>query len=232
MGKSDFIKRIEDELILAAKSSVISSYTAETLEDLCKTWDSHNLDIMISTESPDKIIKLFTDLCNGKTLIPVDFEQDEVENVYDNFVRYKRCKNLIKNTVTNTISYNNAYKIVCNRIYYVYDKFYHNFYPEFNKTYAPNKVYLSKGGVITNQYIEKVYVKGDIFMPKDPVNLDCHYVKIDTNGKFIYTIDSRSNKLKALMEFYEVPILTDDKFKNIDLRNFKFKENGNNISNN
>lgn len=61
---------------------------------------------------------------------------------------------------------------------------------------------------------------------------DCHYVKIDTNGKFIYTIDSRSNKLKALMEFYEVPILTDDKFKNIDLRNFKFKENGNNVSNN
>ena len=85
MGKSDFIKRIEDELILAAKSSVISSYTAETLEDLCKTWDSHNLDIMISTESPDKIIKLFTDLCNGKTLIPVDFEQDKVENVYANF---------------------------------------------------------------------------------------------------------------------------------------------------
>lgn len=37
MGKSDFIKRIEDELILAAKSSVISSYTAEILEDLCKT---------------------------------------------------------------------------------------------------------------------------------------------------------------------------------------------------
>lgn len=34
------------------------------------------------------------------------------------------------------------------------------------------------------------------------------------------------------MEFYEVPILTDDKFKNIDLRNFKFKENGNNVSNN
>ena len=65
-------------------------------------------------------------------------------------------------------------------------------------------------------------------MPKDPVNLDCHYVKIDTNGKFIYTIDSRSNKLKALMEFYEVPILKDDKFKNIDLRNFKFEDYGNN----
>lgn len=224
MGKSDFIKRIEDELILAAKSSVISSYTAETLEDLCKTWDSHNLDIMISTESPDKIIKLFTDLCNGKTLIPVDFEQDEVENVYDNFVRYKRCKNLIKNTVTNAISYNNAYKIVCKKFYNAVFQYCKNY----NGVYDSNKIYLSKGGVITNEYIEKVYVKGDTFMPKDPINLDCNCVKIGMNGRIIYTIDSRSNKLKALMEFYEVPILKDDKFKNIDLRNFKFKEDENN----
>lgn len=228
MGKSDFIKRIEDELILAAKSSVISSYTAEILEDLCKTWDSHNLDIMISTESPDKILKLFTDLYNGKTLIPVDFEQDEVENVYDNFVRYKRCKNLVKNTVTDTIYYANAYKIVCKKFYNAVFKY----YKDYNGIYSPDKIYLSKGGVVTNEYIEKVYVKGDTFMPKDPINLDCNCVRIGMNDRIIYTIDSRSNKLKALMEFYEVPILTDDKFKNIDLRSFKFKENGNNVSNN
>lgn len=232
MEKSDFVKRIENELILATKQQIISSYSAEILEDLCKVWSKHNLDIILSTDSPNKIRKLFNDLCNEKTLSPVNFDTDEVIDLGNGFVAYKRCKHLIKNTITCTISYNMAYQIICNRIYYVYDKFYHNFYPEFNKTYAPNKVYLSKGGVITNQYIEKVYVKGDIFMPKDPVNLDCHYVKIDTNGKFIYTIDSRSNKLKALMEFYEVPILTDDKFKNIDLRNFKFKENRNNVSNN
>lgn len=36
MIKSEFIKRIEDELILAAKEQVISSYTAETLEELCR----------------------------------------------------------------------------------------------------------------------------------------------------------------------------------------------------
>lgn len=228
MGKSDFIKRIEDELILAAKSSAISSYTAEILKDLCKTWDNHDLNIIISTESPDKIIKLFSDLCAGKTLIPVNFEQDEVENVHDNFVRYKRCKNLIKNTVANTICYANAYRIVCKKFYNAVFRYYKNY----NSIYVSDKIYLSKGGVVTNEYIEKVYVKGDTFMPKDPINLDCNCVKIDMNSKIIYTIDSRSNKLKALMEFYEVPILTDDKFKNIDLRNFKFKENGNNVSNN
>ena len=226
MGKSDFIKRIEDELILAAKSSVISSYTAEILEDLCKTWDSHNLDIMISTESPDKILKLFIDLCNGKTLIPVDFEQDEVENLYDNFVRYKRCKNLVKNTVTDTIYYANAYKIVCKKFYNAVFKY----YKDYNGIYGTDKIYLSKGGVVTNEYIEKVYVKGDTFMPKDPINLDYNCVRIGMNDRIIYTIDSRSNKLKALMEFYEVPVLKDDKFKNIDLRNFKFKEDGNNYS--
>jgi hypothetical protein len=226
VGKSDFIKRIEDELILAAKSSVISSYTAKILEDLCKTWDSHNLDIMISTESPDKILKLFIDLCNGKTLIPVDFEQDEVENLYNNFVRYKRCKNLVKNTVTDTIYYANAYKIVCKKFYNAVFKY----YKDYNGIYAPDKIYLSKGGVVTNEYIEKVYVKGDTFMPKDPINLDCNCVRIGMNDRIIYTIDSRSNKLKALMEFYEVPVLKDDKFKNIDLRNFKFKEDGNNYS--
>ena len=226
MGKSDFIKRIEDELILAAKSSVISSYTAKILEDLCKTWDSHNLDIMISTESPDKILKLFTDLCNDKTLIPVDFEQDEVENLYNNFVRYKRCKNLVKNTVTDTIYYANAYKIVCKKFYNAVFKY----YKDYNGIYGPDKIYLSKGGVVTNEYIEKVYVKGDTFMPKDPINLDCNCVRIGMNDRIIYTIDSRSNKIKALMEFYEVPVLKDDKFKNIDLRNFKFKEDGNNYN--
>lgn len=226
MGKSDFIKRIEDELILAAKSSVISSYTAKILEDLCKTWDSHNLDIMISTESPDKILKLFTDLCNDKTLIPVDFEQDEVENLYNNFVRYKRCKNLVKNTVTDTIYYANAYKIVCKKFYNAVFKY----YKDYNGIYGPDKIYLSKGGVVTNEYIEKVYVKGDTFMPKDPINLDCNCVRIGMNDRIIYTIDSRSNKLKAFMEFYEVPVLKDDKFKNIDLRNFKFKEDGNNYN--
>lgn len=65
-------------------------------------------------------------------------------------------------------------------------------------------------------------------MPKNPVNLYCSKVMINLAYKDIYTIDSRSNKLKALMEFYEVPILKDDKFKNIDLRNFKFKEDENN----
>ena len=224
MGKSDFIKRIEDELILAAKAHVISSYTAEILEDLCKIWDNHSLDIMISTESPDKIIKLFTDLCAGKTLLPVDFEQDEVENVHDNFIRYKRCKNLVKNTVTNTIYYANAYRIVCKKFYNAVFQY----YKDYNGIYGSDKIYLSKGGVVTNEYIEKVYVKGDTFMPKDPINLDCNCVKIGMNGRIIYTIDSRSNKLKALMEFYEVPILKDDKFKNIDLRNFKFKEDENN----
>lgn len=181
---------------------------------------------MISTESPDKILKLFTDLCNGKTLIPVDFEQDEVENLYNNFVRYKRCKNLVKNTVTDTIYYANAYKIVCKKFYNAVFKY----YKDYNGIYGPDKIYLSKGGVVTNEYIEKVYVKGDTFMPKDPINLDCNCVRIGMNDRIIYTIDSRSNKLKALMEFYEVPVLKDDKFKNIDLRNFKFKEDGNNYS--
>lgn len=224
MIKSEFIKRIEDELILAAKEQVISSYTAETLEELCRVWDKHSMDIIVSTDSTDRILKLFTDLCNGKTLFPVDLETDEVINIGGDFFAYKRCKDIIKNNVTNTISYKSAYKIICKKFYNVIDKICSNCATIHN----PDKIYLSKGGVITNEYIEKVYIRGSIFMPKNPVNLDCSKVMINLAYKDIYTIDSRSNKLKALMEFYEVPILKDDKFKNIDLRNFKFEDHGNN----
>lgn len=224
MDKSEFIKRIEDELILAVKEQVISSYTAEILEELCRVWDKHSMDIIVSTDSADRILKLFTDLCNGKTLFPVDLETDEIVNIGGDFFAYKRCRDIIKNNITNTIYYKSAYRIICKKFYNAIDKVYSNYFA----IYAPNKIYLSKGGVITNEYIEKVYIKGNTFIPKNPVNLDCSKVMIDIDYKNIYTIDSRSNKLKALMEFYEVPILKDDKFKNIDLRNFKFEDNGNN----
>lgn len=159
MIKSEFIKRIEDELILAAKEQVISSYTAETLEELCRVWDKHSMDIIVSTDSTDRILKLFTDLCNGKTLFPVDLETDEVINIGEDFFAYKRCKDIIKNNVTNTISYKSAYKIICKKFYNVIDKICSNCATIHN----PDKIYLSKGGVITNEYIEKVYIRGQHF---------------------------------------------------------------------
>lgn len=71
--KSDFVKRIENKLILATKQQIISSYSAEILEDLCKVWSKHSLDIILSTDSPNKIRKLFNDLCNEKNIVSCKF---------------------------------------------------------------------------------------------------------------------------------------------------------------
>ena len=82
------------------------------------------------------------------------------------------------------------------------------------------RIYITRGGVVSGEYINKCYIKNSNFYPRDPVTINCSRI---TNYEDIniYTIDSRSPKLKVLKEFYNVSINIDDKYKYIDIRKFK-----------
>lgn len=79
-----------------------------------------------------------------------------------------------------------------------------------------NRLYISKGGIITGEYVENCIIRQDI--------VDRHSFTIQSiviipvsiiwdNGKFIYVVDHREPKLKALREFYDVPINIDESIK-------------------
>ena len=82
------------------------------------------------------------------------------------------------------------------------------------------RIYITRGGVIAGEYINKCYIKHNNFYPRDPVIINCSRIT-NHDDIDIYTVDSRSPKLKVLKEFYNVSINIDDKYKHIDIRKFK-----------
>lgn len=89
----------------------------------------------------------------------------------------------------------------------------------------PTPIYISKGGVITGDYIDRYRIREDIvqkhsFTIQSIVNVPV--AKIIDGDITIYVVDHREPKLKTLREFYEVPIYTDEivKAKHYNLRNY------------
>lgn len=77
----------------------------------------------------------------------------------------------------------------------------------------PTPIYISKGGVITGDYINKYIIRKDIvkkhaFTIQSIVNVPVS--KIIDGDITIYIVDHREPKLKVLQQFYDVPIYYDD----------------------
>lgn len=77
-------------------------------------------------------------------------------------------------------------------------------------------IYISKGGIITGEYIKDCIIKQEIidrhdFNPNNPIilNVSC----IEETDKLIYFIDHRDRTRLLLNEFYEVPIFIDEEIK-------------------
>lgn len=86
-------------------------------------------------------------------------------------------------------------------------------------------IFISKGGVVTGEFVQQCEIRKDIverhsFNIQSIVNIPVS--KIDDNGFIIYVVDHREPKLKALREFYEVPIYTDEtvKAKHYNIRKY------------
>ena len=84
------------------------------------------------------------------------------------------------------------------------------------------RVYISKGGIINGDYIHKCYLKhqeGE-HVVRDAIKIPISTIEFKNSPDVIFFVDHREPKLKALMEFYNVPIEHDSKIK-FNVRTFK-----------
>ena len=83
------------------------------------------------------------------------------------------------------------------------------------------KIYISRGGIINGDYVHRCYLKHNGYHSvKDSIKIPVSSIEIENDVNFILFVDHREPKLKALMEFYDVPILHDDNVK-YNVRTFK-----------
>ena len=86
------------------------------------------------------------------------------------------------------------------------------------------RIYISKGGIINGDYVHKCYLRhqeGD-YVVRDGIKIPVSTIEFKDYPDIIFFVDHREPKLKALMEFYNVPIEHDEKIK-FNVRTFKKK---------
>lgn len=180
------------------------------------------------TEYTDVIFNIIVELVYKHNIKSINYNDilNKVNRLVNNYPitsinldnENNKCIYIAKDEINNKWYYNRAYKIIVDKLYNLTNN---------EELYLPGKeelfnerIYITRGGVVSGEYINKCYIKNLNFYPRDPVTINCSRI---TNYKDIniYTIDSRSPKLKVLKEFYNVSINIDDKYKYIDIRKFK-----------
>ena len=95
-------------------------------------------------------------------------------------------------------------------------------------TYSQNPIlFISKGGVITGEFIDSCFIRKEVidkhcFTIQSIVNIPASL--IDTENLIVIVVDHREPKLKALMNFYDVPVHISEKVKNMKLNIRKYKK--------
>lgn len=121
-----------------------------------------------------------------------------------------------------------AYTLKQRKVYLINSKGEGNEIPLNKATLNPNgegidsKIYISRGGIINGDYVYKSYLlnQKDNYNIKDPIKIPVSTIEHTDSPDIIFVVDHREPKLKALMEFYNVPIEHDENVK-YNLRKFK-----------
>lgn len=190
-------------------------------DDVIKVAESIDNTEPQSDKDIDYIITTILKICNTGLLSSLTLKDDEFEfNNSTNCYINKRYKDIYKK---DDIVYNhNAY---CCTIRACYDQ-YTNSQIEFdsNKIYHNPRVYISKGGVLTGEYIDDCIIRPNIveqhsFSIQSIVNIPVS--RINDGNIIIFAVDHREPKLKALQEFYSVPVKIDTAIKGrYNIRNY------------
>lgn len=199
---SDFMIFIKTELNKLEKDYG-TEYTDTIFNIIVELVYKHNIKTINYTDILNKVNRLI----NNYPITSINLDNEN-----------NKCIYIAKDEINNKWYYNRAYKIIVDKLYNLTNN---------EELYLPGKeelfnerIYITRGGVVSGEYINKCYIKNLNFYPRDPVTINCSRI---TNYRDIniYTIDSRSPKLKVLKEFYNVSINIDDKYKYIDIRKFK-----------
>lgn len=199
---SDFMVFLKTELNKLEKDYG-TDYTDTIFNIIVELVYKHNIETINYTDILNKVNRLI----NNYPITSINLDNEN-----------NKCIYIAKDEINNKWYYNRAYKIIVDKLYNLTNN---------EELYLPGKeelfnerIYITRGGVVAGEYINKCYIKNLNFYPRDPVTINCSRI---TNYRDIniYTIDSRSPKLKVLKEFYNVSINIDDKYKYIDIRKFK-----------
>lgn len=199
---SDFMVFLKTELNKLEKDYG-TDYTDTIFNIIVELVYKHNIKTINYTDILNKVNRLI----NNYPITSINLDNEN-----------NKCIYIAKDEINNKWYYNRAYKIIVDKLYNLTNN---------EELYLPGKeelfnerIYITRGGVVAGEYINKCYIKNLNFYPRDPVTINCSRI---TNYRDIniYTIDSRSPKLKVLKEFYNVSINIDDEYKYIDIRKFK-----------
>lgn len=164
------------------------------------------------------ILNTINRILNVGILSPLTLKDDEFLNHVDSNGRFcnTRYKDIyIDNNLNMSICNANAFNL------YIRTAYSHDENKQIECTneiiHKNHRIYISKGGIITGEYIEKCIVRPDVVakhsftiqsIPNIPV---CIIIDKDDS---IYVVDHREPKLKALQQFYDVPINKDENIAN------------------
>lgn len=211
---------------------VLASFDKNSTEYKTKYWHYKDcIDIMRTIEKTEpqndedieSIFRTLTTIWNKGILSPLTLKDDEfdkshIEGIYIN----NRYPDIYKKD--GIIYVNNTFKPYVRHIYNHEAAIEIDFSRD--KKFASETLYISKGGVITGEYITnfsipKKIVDNHIYTIQSVLNLPVSIIQ--TKGINIMVVDHREPKLKVLMSFYEYQSGINKAIKELKLniRNYK-----------
>ena len=206
-------ERIKSELELISSSGKNNNYYKfiEEVNNIIDKYPEHSvkigLDLILKSwdSKPWSHINLskenFDDLGKHKRAWYIQKNNIGIYNVLAYLVRPRRSYTKLKNNeITETLT--------------------SPIFPDWGEV-IDEKIYISRGGIINGDYIHRCYLKHNGFHSvKDSIKIPVSSIEMENDVNFILFVDHREPKLKALMEFYDVPILHDNNIK-YNVRTFK-----------
>lgn len=164
-----------------------------------------------SDQDIDTVLGIINKIWNVGILSPLTLQDNEFEKYKDSkgYRANIRYLDIVKKD--NIIENRNAFNILIRAKYNHVDNKQEEFISKIK--YKNTRVYISKGGIITGEYFENCIIR------QSNVDKQCFVIQsiinipvciIEDKNKYIYAVDHRDPKLKALRDFYEVPIKIDE----------------------
>lgn len=179
-----------------------------------------------SNAEVNEIIDTIQSILNNGVISPLTLENDEFGLISDaDGKRYNlRYPDIYAEKYTGRIFNTNAFNVYIRAVYSDILKEQIDAAPAIHR--KNRRVYISKGGVITGDYILECQIRPEVvakhkFTIQSIVNIPVCLINYKDGS--IYAVDHREPKLKSLMEFYDCIVGHDDKVAKakLNIRNYK-----------
>lgn len=190
-----------------------------TIQEIEKSGANSNADV-------NEIIDTIQNILNNGIISPLTLENNEFDSVGDvDGKRYNlRYPDIYMEKSTGRIFNANGFNVYIRAVYSDVLKEQIDATPVIHR--KNRRVYISKGGVITGDYILDCQIRPEVvakhkFSIQSIINIPVCLINYKDGS--IYAVDHREPKLKALMEFYDCVVGHDDKVAKakLNIRNYK-----------